>query len=137
MQGAIRASGLTQTEVDERIGRRRGYLSHVFQRRVDLKVMDLLRALDALGIPPSRFFEAVAEAAPTGSGGLLKLLAQRLASDPRPAAQSLPAVAAPPSPPVAGPAPETADEAELEERVRIALRSVLAQLGHESRAYGS
>ncbi len=56
LQGSIRAAGLTQTEVDERIGRRRGYLSHVFQRRVDLKVIDLLRALEVLEIDPARFF---------------------------------------------------------------------------------
>lgn len=57
LQGAIRASGLTQTAVDERIGRRRGYLSHVFQRRVDLKVADLLKVLAVLNLDPLRFFE--------------------------------------------------------------------------------
>lgn len=58
LQGSIRAAGYTQTQVDEAIGRRRGYLSHVFQRRVDLKLVDLLRALDVLQVDPTRFFRA-------------------------------------------------------------------------------
>jgi hypothetical protein len=58
LQGSIRAAGLTQTEVDGRIGRRRGYLSHVFQRRVDLKLVDLLSALEVLQIDAGRFFRA-------------------------------------------------------------------------------
>ncbi len=57
LQGAIRAAGATQTEVDEAIQRRRGYLSHVFQRRVDLKLIDLLRALEVLRVDPHRFFQ--------------------------------------------------------------------------------
>lgn len=126
LQGAIRASGMTQTELDERIGRRRGYLSHVFQRRVDLKVLDLLSALDELAITPSRFFETVAEGAQPGSSGVLRLLADRLAREPRPASPPLPAAGL-----------EAAENAELEERVRGALRSILSQLGRESRAYGS
>ena len=59
LQGAIRAAGLTQSEVDGRIGRRRGYLSHVFQRRVDLRLIDLLRTLEVLGLEPGRFFRAL------------------------------------------------------------------------------
>ncbi|HRC84162.1 MAG TPA: hypothetical protein PK413_00980 [Thermoanaerobaculia bacterium] len=56
-QGSIRAAGRTQTEVDELIGRRRGYLSHVFQRRVDLKLIDLLQGLAVLNVDPHRFFQ--------------------------------------------------------------------------------
>jgi transcriptional regulator with XRE-family HTH domain len=77
-QSSIRAAGLSQTEVDERIGRRRGYLSHVFQGRVDLKLIDLLNALDALGVDPARFFQlAFAQAAPSSSpsSGLLECFA--------------------------------------------------------------
>ncbi|HEX4953254.1 MAG TPA: hypothetical protein VF017_07665 [Thermoanaerobaculia bacterium] len=43
--------------MDEAIQRRRGYLSHVFQRRVDLKLIDLLRALDVLRVDPHKFFQ--------------------------------------------------------------------------------
>lgn len=56
LQGAIRAAGFTQTRMDDRIGRRRGYLSHVFQRRVDLKLQDLLSTLEVLQIDPASFF---------------------------------------------------------------------------------
>jgi hypothetical protein len=104
LQGAIRASGFTQTEIDDRIGRRRGYLSHVFQRRVDLKVIDLLRALAALRIEPSRFFEAVASG---GGDSMLQLVAGGLAEPPSSTAAA---------------APETS----LEDRVRQALRAILA-----------
>lgn len=126
---------MTQTELDERIGRRRGYLSHVFQRRVDLKVLDLLRALDELGIPPSRFFEAVSEAGQPGSSGVLRLLADRLAREPRPASPAGPVETSLED--VASGGAEAAETAELEERVRGALRSILSQLGRETRAYGS
>ncbi len=137
LQGAIRASGMTQTEVDGHIGRRRGYLSHVFQRRVDLKVVDLLRTLQVLGISPSRFFESVPRAAAPASAGVLHLLAERLAQEPARAPQ--PAAAAPePGPSQALQATlDPADEAQLEERVRTVLRSILMQLGQQSRAHGS
>ena len=59
LQGVIRAAGYTQTDIDERIGRRRGYLSHVFQRRVDLKLADLLRVLEALQVSPATFFSYI------------------------------------------------------------------------------
>lgn len=132
LQGAIRASGLTQTEVDGRIGRRRGYLSHVFQRRVDLKVVDLLRTLQVLGISPSRFFESVPRAASTASAGVLHLLAERLAQEPAPAAAPEPS-----SPETLQATVDPADEALLEERVRTVLRSLLMQLGNKTRAHGS
>jgi hypothetical protein len=56
LQGAIRVSGATQIEIDEKIGRRRGYLSHVFQRRVDLKLVDMLKVIAALELDPGQFF---------------------------------------------------------------------------------
>lgn len=101
---------MTQTEVDERIGRRRGYLSHVFQRRVDLKVEDLMLALEVLGLDPADFFEASCESHAPGSSSLLRLVSQRAS-------------------PVAQPIPSPgSDQAQLEERVRKALRSILGQL---------
>ena len=138
LQGAIRASGMTQTEVDGRIGRRRGYLSHVFQRRVDLKVVDLLRTLQVLGISPSRFFESIPRASAPASAGVLQLLAERLAQEPAPAPQPLPAAAAPgPSSPEALQATvDPAEEALLEDRVRTVLQSILMQLGQKTRAHG-
>lgn len=122
LQGAIRASEFTQTDVDERIGRRRGYLSHVFQRRVDLKLIDLLRVLEVLRVSPNRFFAAVAsEGRPNGSG-VLQLIAGQLAAEAPAAVTSTPA------------APR--DDAALEVRVRKALRSILSQLGQEQSATG-
>ena len=122
LQGAIRASEFTQTDVDERIGRRRGYLSHVFQRRVDLKLIDLLRVLEVLRVSPNRFFAAVAsEGKPSGSG-VLQLIAGQLAAE------------APSTVKPSSPAPR--DDAALEDRVRKALRSILSQLGQEQSATG-
>ncbi len=115
LQGAIRASGLTQTEIDERIGRRKGYLSHVFQRRVDLKVIDLLRALDALEIDPRRFFGAVTQSSTSGSG-VLELLASRLEEE------------------SVRPGRPAAADTVLEERVRRTLRSILLKLGEQHRS---
>lgn len=115
LQGAIRASGLTQTEVDDRIGRRRGYLSHVFQRRVDLKLIDLLRALEVLNIEPRRFFSALAASGPGANVGVLQLIADRLDS-----------------PAASRPVPQEAKaDPELEDRVRRALRSILSELGEQ------
>ena len=123
LQGAIRASEFTQTDVDERIGRRRGYLSHVFQRRVDLKLIDLLRVLEVLRVSPNRFFAAVAsEGKPSGSG-VLQLIAGQLAAEKTPAAAAHPTTA-------------PHDDAALEVRIRKALRSILSQLGQEQSATG-
>jgi hypothetical protein len=126
LQGAIRASGHTQTDIDDRIGRRRGYLSHVFQRRVDLKLIDLLRALAVLEIDPRRFFAAVTAAGAGASSGVLQLLADRIDWEAGQAAKPMAAVrpAAP------------ATEAVLEERVKRALRSILAQMGERGVASG-
>ena len=55
LRAAIRASGRTQIELDRVIGRRQGYLSHVFQGRVQLKVRDLLAVIHALGLDPAAF----------------------------------------------------------------------------------
>lgn len=55
LRASIHASGRTQIEIDHAIGRRKGYLSHVFQRRVQLKVRDLLAVIDELGMDPGAF----------------------------------------------------------------------------------
>lgn len=76
LQRSIRASGLTQLEVDRRIGRRRGFLSHVFQRKVDIKAVDLLRTLSVLGLEPRSFFRQLATEA---AGGLAAVGLERTA----------------------------------------------------------
>lgn len=115
LQGSIRAAGHTQTEVDERIGRRRGYLSHVFQRRVDLKLHDLLRALEMLEIDPGAFFHA----ALTGRGGehpALEDLMQLVTSN-RQRGPASPAATLPPG--------ATAEDPRLVERVRAIVHDLL------------
>jgi hypothetical protein len=116
LQGSIRAAGHTQTEVDGRIGRRRGYLSHVFQRRVDLKLIDLLRALQVLQVDPARFFRAAFaarsdERAPVDD--LMQLVSELRVGWPE-TARSLPAEEA-----------ARDDDRELLERVREAVRTIL------------
>jgi hypothetical protein len=61
LQRAIRASGISQTKLDAAIGRRRGFLSHVFQRRINLKVIDLMRALSVLEVEPVDFMRSLNE----------------------------------------------------------------------------
>lgn len=112
-QSSIRAAGLSQTEVDERIGRRRGYLSHVFQGRVDLKLIDLLNALDALGIDPTRFFQLAFGQTPTGSSPSAVLI--ECFATPRP-----------PVPPAAR--PNASLDPFLLDQVRSAVRTVLAEM---------
>lgn len=55
LRAAIRDSGRPQMEVDEAIGRHRGHLDHVFHRRTELKVRELLKVLGALRLDPAQF----------------------------------------------------------------------------------
>lgn len=123
LQGSIRAAGFTQTEVDERIGRRRGYLSHVFQRRVDLKLVDLLRVLRVLELQPGRFFRAAVGGRADGRASLedlMQLMAE--VGDGRRERESQGARPAP-----ASPTRTPEEDQQLMERVRAAVRSILAE----------
>jgi hypothetical protein len=122
LQGAIRASGLTQTEVDQRIGRRKGYLSHVFQRRVDLKLIDLMQTLEVLGLDPRRFFGALTQAAASGGSGVLELLATRLEAEEEQGRAAMP---------VPAPTIDRSLDPQLEDRVRQTLRALLSQVGDQ------
>jgi hypothetical protein len=118
LRASIRAAGRTQAEVDSRIGRRRGYLSHVFQGRVDLKLRDLLGALEALEVEPGLFFQAVFPA-PRGRPATIEDLVDLVPLKDRAAltggATSPAGVAA------------ADDDAALLARVRQALRAILAE----------
>lgn len=74
---AIRSSGLSQKEVDRRIGVQPGYLSQVMIGRLDLKLKHLLRGLEAIDVDPVGFFALAFRGdrtmAPKGSD-LLKLM---------------------------------------------------------------
>ncbi len=133
LQGAIRAAGHTQTEVDERIGRRRGYLSHVFQRRVDLKLHDLLRVLEVLKVEPAAFFTA----ALAGRGGehpqleeLMQLVSEVKPRGPMPPPSPPTSSAPPPLPPSATePAGPPAEDPRLVERIRAIVHELLTDGG--------
>lgn len=56
LKRAIRSSGMSQKEVDRKIGVKPGYLSQVMIGRLDLKVKHLLRALEAIDVDPAGFF---------------------------------------------------------------------------------
>jgi transcriptional regulator with XRE-family HTH domain len=77
LRRAIRSSGFSQKEVDRRIGVQPGYLSQVMIGRLDLKLKHLLRALDAIEVEASAFFDLAFTgqrgAEPTGAD-LLSLL---------------------------------------------------------------
>jgi hypothetical protein len=122
LQSVIRGAGLTQKEVDARIGRRPGYLSHVFQGRVDLKLLDVLKALEVLKVEPGAFFRTA--------------LAGR--SGERPAVEDLLRLAAGLhgawllSPPARGARVAEAgagEDPEVLEQVRRAVRALLAEVG--------
>ena len=124
LQGAIRVSGATQIQVDAKIGRRRGYLSHVFQRRVDLKLVDMLRILDAISLDSGQFFTPLVTGQPNPKltpDDLMSLLAGGL--DTRHAAPQL------------APPPATVpDDAQLEAMVRDTVRQLLREMdGQEAK----
>lgn len=85
LKRAIRSSGLSQKEVDRRIGVQPGYLSQVMIGRLDLKLKHLLRALEAIGVDAVGFFELAfpeGQDAELSGGDLLRLLPQANRSEP-------------------------------------------------------
>jgi transcriptional regulator with XRE-family HTH domain len=93
LKRAIRSSGLSQKEVDRRIGVQPGYLSQVMIGRLDLKLKHLLKALDAIGVDPVSFFQiafpADRQLQPSG-GDLLRLLPVVNGSSPKPESEAQP-----------------------------------------------
>ncbi|HEX4952999.1 MAG TPA: helix-turn-helix transcriptional regulator [Thermoanaerobaculia bacterium] len=78
LKRAIRSSGLSQKEVDRKIGVQPGYLSQVMIGRLDLKAKHLLRALEAIQVDPAGFFNLAFPAdrsRPHASGDTLPLAA--------------------------------------------------------------
>jgi hypothetical protein len=53
---ALAATGCTHGELDEGLGHARGFSSRVFAGRGQLKVRDLLRAIEVLGLAPEEMF---------------------------------------------------------------------------------
>lgn len=76
LKRAIRSSGMSQKEVDRKIGVQPGYLSQVMIGRLDLKVKHLLRALEAIDVDPAGFFNLAFpdNRAAARGGDLLSLL---------------------------------------------------------------
>ena len=92
LKRAIRSSGLSQKEVDRRIGVQPGYLSQVMIGRLDLKLKHLLRVLDAIGVDPVGFFKLAfppENGADPSSGDLLRLLPNDRGVRPAPAGGEL------------------------------------------------
>ncbi len=85
LKRAIRSSGMSQKEVDRRIGVQPGYLSQVMIGRLDLKLKHLLRALEAIGVDAVGFFELAFpeghQDADFSGGDLLRLLPQTNGAD--------------------------------------------------------
>ncbi len=78
LKRAIRSSGLSQKEVDRKIGVQPGYLSQVMIGRLDLKAKHLLRALEAIQVDPAGFFNLafpVDRSRPQTAGDTLPLAA--------------------------------------------------------------
>jgi hypothetical protein len=95
-------------------------LSHVFQRRVDLKLIDLLKALDALEIDPHRFFEA-AFGGRSASWGPLEGLMHLAAGSPSEGSSLWHE---------SGHANGGSDDPQFVARVRQAVRSILTESGY-------
>lgn len=52
----VRASGTNQRQIERMAGWSRGYLSQVLQGHISLTVHHVMTVLDALDMPPDRFF---------------------------------------------------------------------------------
>ena len=59
MEALIRAEGLTDHALDERLGRGAGYVSQVLGEQQDLKYRQILELLGAVGLEPGLFFRAL------------------------------------------------------------------------------
>lgn len=61
LQASIRFASLSNREVERRMGfsNHSGYLSRLFHGSRELKLRQLLDILEAVGIPPANFFQAV------------------------------------------------------------------------------
>ncbi|MEM9293289.1 MAG: helix-turn-helix transcriptional regulator [Acidobacteriota bacterium] len=69
LRRAIQLSGLTLARVEDQAGLSRGYLSQLFNGRIELKLRHILLILDTLGIQPLIFFSiALSENSPESEG---------------------------------------------------------------------
>jgi hypothetical protein len=67
---ALAAAGRSRWELDAALGHARGYSSRLFAGRAPLKVRDLLRAVEVLGLAPGQMFGplVLGRGAPAGPG---------------------------------------------------------------------
>jgi len=59
LQVAIRASGVSQAEIERALGMSKGYLRQVFSGRIELKVRHVEVILGAIGLDPNTFYGIV------------------------------------------------------------------------------
>lgn len=107
----LREAGLTNQAVEKHLGWSSGTLSRLFAGERGLRVRQLLSILEVAGIPPSRFFSLVEEAAlREGSLALRSAILQGLSA----------------APPVSDPTPlREIGDGELESRIERVVKRVL------------
>jgi transcriptional regulator with XRE-family HTH domain len=68
LKKSIKALGLSQREVEKRLGMSRGYLTRLFGGEMDLKVDHVVEIAEILGIAPEEIFRLAFPASPAEPG---------------------------------------------------------------------
>lgn len=70
LEAAVKLSDFSTRELERRLGFGGGTLNRIFAGKIDLKLRHILLVLDALGMPPERFFQIACVRPPaTAEGG--------------------------------------------------------------------
>jgi transcriptional regulator with XRE-family HTH domain len=115
LKKSIRALGLSQRDLERRLGMSRGYLTRLFGGEMDLKVDHVVEIAELLGVEPEEIFRLAFPASPAEPGHAALRLRQSFGVPSEPA-----------PPPEAG-APSGL-EREIEQIVHRALGKAFAQL---------
>lgn len=114
LRHAVRTSGISAREVERRMGMSGGYLSRLLRGHIEVKVSQVFRILEEIGLYPSEFF---ALAFPPGGAEPSPLMRQMMEITPqlRESFNRRPAATSP----------------ELEEKLVEAIRKAFAEEGDE------
>jgi transcriptional regulator with XRE-family HTH domain len=119
LRTAMRILGVTNREVEKKLGVSIGYLSRLFHGSVELKMEHILLIAREIGLHPAEFFHLAYPQPPARPSEAADKLRAALEGF-RPAAPA----------PVAGEAPRPSQD-EIERMMMASLRKLLAELGRE------
>jgi transcriptional regulator with XRE-family HTH domain len=118
LRTAIRMLGLSNREVERRLGYTPSYLSRLFGGSIELKVEHVIAIARAMGLTPSEFFELAYPRRPAPPSESFRAI-RTLLRDMQPIEEPQPA--APPSGAIS--------EEEIDRRIQDSVRRVLRELG--------